>query len=403
MKHDRRRRTALAALPVAALLATLATLAAGPPVHAATTPAATADIAETVKNAGPLAIPDVPLVDQDGRPVHLYSDLIRGKTVAMSFIFTSCTTICPPIGANFGKLRTLLDERRGAPVELLSVSVDPETDTPAKLKAWSAKFHRGPGWTLLTGKKEDVDRLLKALHVFTADRSNHTPTVLLGSDPAGRFTHAYGLAQPAKLVEILDALAQPTAAAATPPAPAEAPDSARAARQASARHYFGDVPLIDQDGRTHRLYSDLLADHTVVIDAFFASCTGSCPVMGATLARLQGEIGDRLGKDVYLLSISVDPETDTPAKLKEYAARLGAKPGWLFLTGSKENVDLALGKLGQRVQKREDHSNVLLVGNDKTGLWKKVFGLADPQDVAAAVKSVLDDRGEPEAQAKGGR
>ncbi len=333
---------------------------------------------------GPLAIPDAALVDQDGRPVHLYSDLVHGKRVVMNFVFTTCTTICPPMGANFERLQSLLGARAGADVRLISISIDPLTDTPQRLKAWGAKFHAGPGWTLLTGRKEDVDHLLKALGVFTPDRTDHSPLVLLGNDAAGLWTRAYGLAAPAKMVEILDGLAPArTARAAAEPA-ADSP----------AHQYFTDVELTDQDGKPRRLYSDLLAGRTVVIDVFFTQCTGSCPVVTATMARLQAELGDRLGKDLYLLSFSVDPQNDTPARLKEYAARFGARPGWLFLTGKKENVDLALHKLGQYVEQRDAHSNILLVGNERTGLWKKVFGLAKPAEIATIVQGVLDDRGD---------
>jgi protein SCO1/2 len=157
------------------------------------------------------SIPDVELTDQDGRPVHVYSDLIRGKRVAMNFVFTTCTTICPPMGANFERLQKAVAARAGGPnardVRLISVSVDPQTDTPERLKAWGAKFHAGPGWTLLTGRQEDVEHLLKSLGVFTPDRADHSPLVVLGDDAAGRWTRAYGLASPEKMLEILDGLA----------------------------------------------------------------------------------------------------------------------------------------------------------------------------------------------------
>ena len=131
-----------------------------------------------------------------------------------------------------------------------------------------------------------------------------------------------------------------------------------------------------------------------MVDVFFSECTGSCPVVGAALAKLQeGELGERMGRDIYLLSISVDPTNDTPARLKEYAARFKAGPGWFFLTGKPENVELALRKLGQYVEKRDAHSNILLVGNEKTGLWKKIFGLLKPEEILTSVQGVIDDPG----------
>ena len=175
------------------------------------------------------------------------------------------------------------------------------------------------------------------------------------------------------------------------PSPAPAP---QAAEPSPAQSYFGDVRLTNQDGREMRLYSDLIKDKVVVIDVMFTSCTGVCPVMSSTFAKIQSRLGDRLGKDVHLISISVDPVNDTPAKLKEYAGRFGAKPGWYFLTGPKENVDAALRKLGQYVENREAHQNLFLIGNDRTGLWKKAFGLAKPEEIFPVVDSVLNDKGE---------
>lgn len=161
-----------------------------------------------------------------------------------------------------------------------------------------------------------------------------------------------------------------------------------------AEKYFGDLPkLLDQDGRPIHLYGDLMKGKVVVIDAIFTSCPGACPVMSRNFAKIQDWLGDRLGKDAYLISISVDPETDTPAKLKEYAGRFNARPGWYFLTGSKEDVGTVLKKLGQFVAKPDDHSNLFLIGNDGTGLWKKAFGLSDAGELIPIVDSVLNDRG----------
>jgi protein SCO1/2 len=155
-----------------------------------------------------LEVPDVALVDQDGKPVHFYSDLVKGRVVAMNFVFTSCTTICPPMGANFARLQKILGEKGGRDVQLISVSVDPTTDTPERLKAWSKKFGAGPGWTLVTGGREEVTRLLKSLGVYTASVTDHSPLVLLGDDARHRWTRAYGLAAPAKLAELLAQITQ---------------------------------------------------------------------------------------------------------------------------------------------------------------------------------------------------
>jgi len=96
-----------------------------------------------------------------------------------------------------------LGERAGRDVQLISISVDPATDTPERLKDWGAKFKAGPGWAFVTGPKPQVDELLRALAASAARREDHTPTVLVGNDAAGQWTRAYGLTAPSKLVKII--------------------------------------------------------------------------------------------------------------------------------------------------------------------------------------------------------
>ena len=175
-----------------------------------------------------------------------------------------------------------------------------------------------------------------------------------------------------------------------------------------AERYFTNVELVNQDGETMRLYRDLLEDKVVVIDTIFTECTGICPVMSKTFQKIQDHVGDRLGEDVHLISISVDPTNDTPEKLKEFAGKFDAREGWYFLTGPKANVDFALHKLGGYVEDREAHTAVVIIGNESTGLWKKAMGLAPARDILPIVDSVLNDegsnQGEPASDSKvGGR
>jgi protein SCO1/2 len=154
-----------------------------------------------------LAIPDDVLTDQHGKKVRFYSDLVKGKVVAINTIFTTCTTICPIMGANFARLRNLLGDVAGRKVELISISIDPVADTPQRLAQWSGGFsaHSEPGWTLLTGPKPDVDRVLKALQIFTADKQDHAPVVLIGGEGAGNWVRASGLLPPPQLNELIHA------------------------------------------------------------------------------------------------------------------------------------------------------------------------------------------------------
>ncbi len=159
-----------------------------------------------------------------------------------------------------------------------------------------------------------------------------------------------------------------------------------------AHKYFTDVVLVNQNGEHMRLYSDLLQGKVVIINSFFATCQGSCLPLTRNLEKVQEALGDRIGKDVRIISISVDPAVDTPAKLKEYAKKLHARPGWYFLTGDKQNVDFALNKLGQFVTEKQDHLNIFIIGNERTGLWKKAFGLAPSEQLVKVVESVLNDQ-----------
>jgi len=165
-------------------------------------------------------------------------------------------------------------------------------------------------------------------------------------------------------------------------------------QQNPAQAYFGEIELVNQNGEKMHLYSDLLKGKVVIINSFFGTCQGSCLPMNRNLEKVQQSMGDHIGKDVYIISISVDPAVDTPARLKEYARKLNAKPGWYFLTGEKENVDLALHKLGQYVENKQDHLNIFIIGNERTGLWKKAFGLARSEELVKVVESVLNDKPE---------
>ena len=179
-----------------------------------------------------------------------------------------------------------------------------------------------------------------------------------------------------------------------PPAPHDHTHMSKTPEKSSAAEkYFTDVELIDQDGKKVRFYSDVLKGNTVVVNAFFTSCTSVCPPMNRNMQKIQQALGERVGRDVFFVSITVDPEVDTPARLKEYAKNFHAGPGWIFLTGKKENLDWALYKLGQYVERKDDHKTIFIIGNEPTGLWKKAFGMANVAELVQVVESVVDDKG----------
>jgi protein SCO1 len=151
-----------------------------------------------------MVIPDVAVLDQDGHKLNFYTDLIKNKTVAINFIFTNCTTICPPLAATFARLQKEMGDKMGKNVHLISISVDPVTDTPERLKAWGAKFKAGAGWTFVTGEKQEIDKLLNALGTAVSKREDHTPAMIIGNDTKGVWTRTYGLAKINQIMGVLN-------------------------------------------------------------------------------------------------------------------------------------------------------------------------------------------------------
>src|SRR5256714_2300989 len=324
-----------------------------------------------------LDAPDTTLLDENGREVRFKSDVLGNKTVAIQFIFTTCRAICPVMGAAFAKLQDRLGDRLGKDISLVSVSIDPVTDTPARMKQWGEQFGARPGWSLLTGENERIENLLKAL-----EATNHNaPVVLLGNLRTGEWVRSYDdITAPDKLYAQLIDLADK-------PSPAQ--------------KHFTNTVLTDQNGKKWRLYDDLLKGKVVVVNTFFSSCQGVCLKTMPNMAALQAVAGDRLGKDVNFLSISADPLIDTPAKLKTYARGLGAKPGWYFLTGDEHAVKDVLYKFfGEDVEVRESHSNVFIMGNERTDLWDKVLKTQEVPDkesfeaLVASFRLIVNDKGE---------
>lgn len=159
---------------------------------------------------------------------------------------------------------------------------------------------------------------------------------------------------------------------------------------AAQRKYFTDLPLLDQEGKTRRFYSDVLQDKLVIIDFIYTHCENACPLLSKKLADTQALLGKKLNKEIFLVSISVDPERDSPARLKDYARKYQARPGWTFLTGKKENVDWVIHKLGQYNADIEAHSPLLILGNLKSGRWMRLRGDASPEMLASMAQNLLE-------------
>jgi protein SCO1 len=158
-------------------------------------------------------------------------------------------------------------------------------------------------------------------------------------------------------------------------------------------NYFPNVPLTTQDGTVVHFYDDLLKDKIVAIDLIYTQCHDACPLETARLAQVQKMLGDRVGKDIFFYSISIDPERDTPAELKAYAEKFHAGPSWLFLTGKPEDIELISKKLGLYSANwdRDGHAPDLMVGNVPTGQWMRNAATDNPRFLATMIGDVLSN------------
>ena len=320
------------------------------------------------------ALPDVTVIDQTGQSRHFYSDLVKGRTVAIDFFYTTCTSFCRPLQANLAEVQRRLSARMGKDVALISISIDPATDTPARLKAFAANFDQGPGWTFVTGARSDIAKLLDRMGQTLGNPEDHMPLVLVHSDTAGGWSHIDGY-DPDEIVQALTKAA---------------PAAARTNAAAAARTYMTNPLLVSQDGQKLRLFDDLMDGRIVLINFMLTGCQDVCPPETTNLARVQDLLGDRLGRSVVMLSLTVDPFHDGPAELKKFSSAFGVRKGWYFLTGDPDQMAVLERKLGGYTSDPADHSSGLIAGNVATGTWIKLLALDDPAVIARQVLALAD-------------
>lgn len=170
--------------------------------------------------------------------------------------------------------------------------------------------------------------------------------------------------------------------------------------------YFPNVELTTQDGVTVRFYDDLLKDKAVAINVMWTHCVDACPLETARLVQVKRLLGDRVGRDIFFYSITIDPKRDTPAVLKAYAEKFDTGPGWLFLTGKKTDIDLIRKKLGlssrNDAASRDGHAPTLAIGDEATGRWMRNSAVDNPRFLATKVNAFLGDwtQGKSDAQAR---
>jgi protein SCO1 len=176
---------------------------------------------------------------------------------------------------------------------------------------------------------------------------------------------------------------------------AETQADARAARERIRRLYFPDVTLRTQDNKPVRFYEDLIKDKIVTINFFYANCEGICPLVTANLVKVQRLLGKRVGQDIFMNSITLKPDEDTPAVLKEYEKMHGMGPGWRLLTGKPEDIELLRKSLGFTYpnklidQDKSQHIGNVRYGNEPLMLWAACPGMAHAKWIAESISWVV--------------
>jgi cytochrome oxidase Cu insertion factor (SCO1/SenC/PrrC family) len=182
----------------------------------------------------------------------------------------------------------------------------------------------------------------------------------------------------------------------TEPAPAAAPakSAAPAPDEEKARNYFTDLPTVNQDGKTMRFYSDVLKDQVVLISFIFTNCQDACPLITRKLVEAREALGEDLRDKVRFISLSVDPERDTPEAMKAFAKKNQADfPNWYFLTGDKQNLEFIVKRLGQYTDEVEAHTTLTIAGNVKAAHWKKIPPMVPPAGIALMLRELADEQG----------
>jgi protein SCO1 len=159
---------------------------------------------------------------------------------------------------------------------------------------------------------------------------------------------------------------------------------------------LSDLELWDQDGKGLRFKSDVIGDRVAAIVPFYTNCTTAYPILIFVFGKLQELLGEQLGKEVVLVSVSVDPRTDIPVRLKAFATRKKAKPGWVFVSGDRNNLAKVLDGIGVQYivgQSLDEHNHIpLTMVGDPSGEWKRFYGYPSPEVLFEEIKRALASR-----------
>lgn len=165
-------------------------------------------------------------------------------------------------------------------------------------------------------------------------------------------------------------------------------EQAEPTRAADATVHFAEVSLLDQTGHSVNLKDDLVADKLVVMSFIYTSCTTVCPVVSGLMKQVHSQLGDRVGEEVQLVSISVDPLRDTPSRLLQYSQNFNAGTGWSWLTGTPRSVDQTLKGLGAWAADYEAHPPLIMVGDGRSDRWARFYGFTSPETLVAKVNEL---------------
>lgn len=160
----------------------------------------------------------------------------------------------------------------------------------------------------------------------------------------------------------------------------------------STRILLPDVQVFNHQGRQVRFYTDLIKDKVVLLSFIYTSCTNVCLMQGENLAKLQSQLGARLGKDVFLISVSMDPQTDTPRRMKYWGRTFGARPGWTLVSSNLAEMNTMLKAFtGNSPGQKEMHASSVFIGNDRTGVWLTADGQAEVSELIKLIEQIGND------------
>jgi protein SCO1 len=161
-----------------------------------------------------------------------------------------------------------------------------------------------------------------------------------------------------------------------------------AAQTRRGAEFFTNLPVVNQEGRPLNFYDDLIKDKIVIVMFIYTSCTDICPLTTARMTQIEDKLAGIVGKDIFIISITVDPENDTPEKLKAYSKAFGTGPGWTFITGKPEDIRAINRRLGERSTVLSEHRNEIVLGNDATGEWQRDNVMGDLERIILTIRAM---------------